>query len=232
MSFYLIVISTFEENFLQINKIRRKQCRQYNIPVLFCYNGKIPEGFQFQEDELYIEEPSNTGPYPINPVMFVKFQTAVKEFYKRMEKKPDFFIRCTATCFIDFKNVYKVLRTIPLRNSIAGIYDSKYEDILFCNGTCMIISNDVAKQLSEEPIDTSLMPIIENDDVVISWLGSKYAILMDLIYWFAHYENLTSKLEQLNKHPTKTVFYRIKNPADRMNIDVGIWKLLHDKIDN
>ena len=43
MSIFLIVITTFEENFLKINEIRRIQCKQYGIPVLFVFNGEIPE---------------------------------------------------------------------------------------------------------------------------------------------------------------------------------------------
>jgi hypothetical protein len=50
MNICLIVITTFEENFLIQNEIRREQSKQYGIPMLFVYNGDIPEGFEFKND--------------------------------------------------------------------------------------------------------------------------------------------------------------------------------------
>jgi hypothetical protein len=228
MNVCLIVITTFEENFLTLNAIRRKQCATYGIPVFFVYNGSIPEGFLFQGDELYCQLEGVEG---MNPVMFLKFTYAINEYYKRYERIPDFFVRCTATCFIDFKKLPIVLRCLPQSRCVAGPFDSKYDDRVFCNGTCMIVSNDVAKKLTEEDVFGNMMTVIENDDVTISWLGLKHGILFDTTYWFSYYEGLETLPEKLNDVPSKTVFYRIKNPADRMKIDVGIWKMLQERID-
>lgn len=231
MNIFLIVITTFEENFLKINELRRQQCKQYKIPVLFVYNGEVPEGFVFQKDEIQLQMKTDHLPYPINPIMFLKFIYAVKELYKEYGYEPDYFVRCTATCFIDFKKLPIVLRTLPPTKCIAGIFDSKFDDRLFCNGTCMIVSNDVAKQLAEEDVFGNRMCIIENDDVVISWLGSQYGFLLDLTYWFAYYEGLEELPGELKTVPSKTVFYRIKNVKDRKTIDVGIWNMLFTQID-
>ena len=227
MNICLIVITTFEENFLKLNEIRRQQCKQYGIPVYFVYNGKIPEGFECKSDELYIEL---DGSQRMNPIMFMKFTYAVKEFYVRYGREPTFFVRCTATCFIDFKKLPIVLRSLPTSYCVAGPFDSKYDDRVFCNGTCMIVSNDVAKKLTEEDVFGNMMTQIENDDVTISWLGLKHGILLDMTYWFAYYEGLEELPENLKEVPSKTVFYRIKNPVDRMKIDVGIWNMLNAQI--
>ena len=229
MNVCLIVITTFEENFLKLNEIRRQQCKQYGIPVFFVYNGKIPEGFEFKyTDELYIELDGREG---MNPIMFIKFTHAVKQFYSRYGQEPTFFVRCTATCFIDFKKLPIVLRSLPISHCIAGPFDSKYDDRVFCNGTCMIVSNDVAKKLANEDVSKNEMAFIENDDVTISWLGLKHGILLDMTYWFAYYEGLEKLPEKLKEVPSKTVFYRIKNPVDRMKIDVGLWMMLGKSID-
>jgi hypothetical protein len=228
MNICLIVITTFEENFLIQNEIRREQSKQYGIPMLFVYNGDIPEGFEFKNDELYIQL---NGSQSWNPIMFIKFVYAVKEFYIRYGREPTFFVRCNAQCFIDFKKLPIVLRSLPTSKCIAGPFDSKYDDRVFCNGTCMIISNDVAKKLTEEEVFGNMMTLIENDDVTISWLGLKHGVLFDMTYWFAYYESLEKPPERLKEVPSKTVFYRIKNPVDRMKIDVGIWKMLHAQID-
>lgn len=228
MNFCLIVITSFEKHFLEINELRRQQCKQYSIPVLFVYNGILPEGFEFKDDELYLHLNGIEG---INPIMFMKFTYAVNVFYTKYKKEPTFFVRTNAQCFIDFRKLAIVLRTLPINNCIAGPFDSKYDDRVFCNGTCMIISNDVAKKLTQEPISGNDMVFIENDDVCISWLGMKYGVLFDMTYWFAYYEGLTELPGQLKEVSRKTVFYRIKNPADRMTIDVGIWKMLRKQID-
>jgi hypothetical protein len=227
MDFFLIVITTFEENFLTLNSIRRQQCQKYGIPVFFVYNGTIPEGFTLKEDELHCELPGIQG---MNPIMFMKFLYAVTEFNNRLKRQPKFFVRCTATCFIDFKKIGIVLKSLPVHNCIAGPYDDKYENQIFCNGTCMVISNDVAQKLLKEDIFGNMMTLIENDDVTISWLGIKHGFLFDMTYWFSYFEGLTSLPEKLPEIPNKTVFYRIKNPSNRMTIDVGLWQMLEDRL--
>lgn len=236
MLIQLIVITGFEEHFQQMNAIRRKQCAHYRIPVLFCYNGPIPEGYVFREDEIYINvarsnNETNTAELVegMNPSMFVKFQMAIQDLQKN-HSTPVFYIRCTASCFIDFSQLYMILRCLPKNQCIAGPYDSKYDDRIFCNGTCMILSADVARRLANESIDDP-MAWIENDDVTISWIGMNYAALLDTTYWFSYYENLEELPDKLREEPRRKVLYRIKNPKDRLTIDVGLWKMLSKAID-
>jgi hypothetical protein len=230
MNFALIVITAYDEHSLKLTAMRRKQCEKYNIPVVFVYNGDRPKTYELQKDEVHCELRGARG---INPIMLYKCILGIKVIEEHYKLSPTFFIRCNATCFINFNKLSIVLRNLPLHHCIAGRFDSKYMDILFCNGTCMILSNDVAKKLCQEDIlnieANNQMTFIENDDVAISWLGRKYAVLFDLSYWFSIFEGLTSLPTALPAEPRHIVFYRIKNPADRNTIDVGLWKMLEEK---
>jgi len=230
MSFALIVISTYDKYCLEVNAMRRKQCEKYKIPIVFVYNGERPTTYELQKDEIHCELEGARGQ---NPIMLLKFIAGVKMIEEKYKVSPTFFVRCTASCFINYKKLNIVLRNLPVNHCIAGRFDSKYNDILFCNGTCMILSNDVAKKLCQEDIlnieANNQMTYIENDDVAISWLGMKYGVLLDLTYWFSIFEGLTSVPTTLPIEPSHIVFYRIKNLADRNTIDVGLWKMLEDK---
>ena len=230
MSFGLIVISTYEEYFLKMDGMRRKHCEKYKIPLVFVYNGERPASYELQKDEIHCEIEGAQG---LNPIMLFKFIVGVKFFEEKYKMTPLFYIRSNAQCFINYKKLHIVLRNLPTSQCIAGRFDSKYDDVLFCNGNVMILSNDVAKKICQEDIlnfqANNQMTFIENDDVAISWLGRKYAILLDLTYWFSIFEGLTSLPTTLPTEPRHIVFYRIKNLVDRNTIDVGLWKMLEEK---
>jgi len=226
MKIALIVVTTCDEYSLQINNLRRKQREKYKIPILFVYNGNRPNNYEAKPDEIHCEIQGVNGQ---NPIMLAKFIIAINHFEKHYNISPTYYVRTNTSCFVNLKKLPIVLRYLPVTNCNAGRFDSKYNNQLFCNGTCMIISNDVAKKLAQENIFSNQMTFIENDDVSISWLGLKYAILLDLSYWFSIFEGLTSLPTVLPTEPSHIVFYRIKNLADRKTIDVGLWKMLEDK---
>ena len=51
MKYFVVVLATFKPIFMKLVEFRRQQCKKYNIPVLFVYNGNVPESYQLKEDE-------------------------------------------------------------------------------------------------------------------------------------------------------------------------------------
>ena len=97
-SISILIVSSFDPLFLECNNITRKQSKQYGVPVMFLFNGKIPEGYQLQPDEYLLETDSTDA----QPYMFLKFKYALQYIFNS-GSNPDYILRCNATTFINFK---------------------------------------------------------------------------------------------------------------------------------
>ena len=223
-SFFLLVLTSFQPLYLECNKIVRKQCEQYRIPVLFLYNGKLPDGYTLKQDErnLEIEE--------ANPGMFLKFKNALKEIYAT--QNPDYILRCNASTFINFKKLQYMFSKLPKEKCIAGpfIYATNYIELdTFCQGTCIIFSNDVAKRLAYDTNENEPCIYKHADDLCIDILTKEYSYKFDTSFFTARVEELTvlPKIYDLYIREPH-IFFRIKNNCkNRFEIDYEVWKLLH-----
>ena len=222
----LVIISSFDKLCLECNNITRKQSHQYKIPVLFLFNGRLPEGYVLKADEQILQTDS-TDP---KPWMFLKFKNALKNIYSISD--PDFILRCNATTFINFKRLAELVFRLPREKCIAGpfLYSTGFPDIgLFCQGTNIFFSKDVAKRLAFDNNENH--PAIHQfaDDIAIELLTKDYSYKQDITLFTARYVGLTTvpKLYELLIDCTH-VFFRVKNEGvNRFEIDFEIWKMLH-----
>jgi hypothetical protein len=229
MNIYIVIVTSFAPVFLQINEYRRQLCKKYNLPVLFVYNGKTPEGYQLKEDErvLPMEGPS--------PAMFLKFKMAIKEIYGMAD--PDYIVRINTRTFVDFKNLKYFLSYVGKEKAAAGAF--MLNDNKVClSGICMIFSRDVALRFAME--DNVQGPALwHSDDCCISWAVKDYANFHDMTYFYHDpnslvFDELPTTLPAIHE---KAILFRIRNgPANgspmgspltlKEQVDIQCWKLL------
>jgi hypothetical protein len=226
-SISILIVSSFDTLCLECNKITRKQSKQYGFPVMFLFNGKLPEGYQLQSDE-HILLTDSTDP---QPYMFLKFKYALQYIFNTGQN-PDYILRCNATTFINFKGLANLFFRLPREKLMAGpfIFATGNPDIdVYCQGTNMIFSNDVARHLAfDDNMNHSAVKQFA-DDIAIDILTRNYAFKQDLTLFTSRYVhfNTVPKIYDLFIDPTH-VFYRVKNNCtQRTEVDLEIWKMLH-----
>jgi hypothetical protein len=214
------------------------------------FNGVKPDSYTLEENEINIESvpliptvaelkmlDPNLAFASMNPIMFIKFKTALKEIFEKRGLNPDYIVRCNSSTFINFKRLPWVLEYLPKEKCLAGpfgdrfnFYSNKQE--IFCKGTVMIATSDVARRFMNEEI-TDPMPNYLNDDVSISYFISKYATLYDLSYFFKYFEyGSVTDLENGLVIDGSKVFCRIKSVGEKRNdLDYVIWLHIHDSVD-
>jgi hypothetical protein len=223
----ILIVSSFDPLCLECNKITRKQSKQYNIPVMFLFNGKIPEGYQMQPDEHILLTDSTDA----QPHMFLKFKYALQNIFNSGQN-PDYILRCNATTFINFKGLANLFSRLPKEKLIAGpfIFATGISDIdVYCQGTNIIFSNDVAKRLAYDDNMNHAAVTTYADDIAIDILTRDYVYKQDLSLFTARYVhfNTVPKIYDLFIDAPH-IFYRVKNDcAQRTEIDLEIWKMLH-----
>jgi cephalosporin hydroxylase len=223
----IIILSSFDKLCLECNKITRKQSKQYKIPVLFLFNGRIPEGYKLEPDEFVLETDS-TDP---KPYMFLKFKYALQNIFNS-GSNPDFILRCNSTTFINFKALNTLFFRFPTEKLIAGpfIYAVSLSELdVYCQGTNMVFSNDVAKRIAFD--DNANHPAVLEyaDDIALDFLTRDYAYKQDISLFTARYTHFTKKPAIYDLYIECThVFFRVKNNCpERIEIDLEIWKILH-----
>ena len=227
ISISIIVISSFDTLCLECNKISRKQSKQYGIPIMFLFNGRIPQGYQLQTDE-YVLETDSTDP---KPYMFLKFKYALQSIYNS-NLNPDYVLRCNATTFINFKGLATLFSRLPKEKLIAGryIWATAHSDIdIYCQGTNIIFSSDVAKRLAYD--DNVNHPAVTTyaDDIALDFLTREYAYKQDLSLFTSVHTHFKAIPKIYDLYiDCNHVFFRVKNDCpQRTEIDLEIWKMLH-----
>lgn len=223
----IIVVSSFDPLCLECNKITRKQSKQYNMPVMFLFNGKIPDGYQLQADEYVLETESTEA----KPYMFLKFKYALQNiFYSG--SNPNYILRSNATTFINFKGLPTLISRLPKEKLVAGpfIYATAHSDIdVYCQGTNIIFSGDVAKHIAFD--DNVNHPAVKMyaDDIVLDFLTRDNAYKQDLSLFTARYTHFKEIPKIYDLYiDCNHVFFRVKNDCpQRTEIDLEIWKMLH-----
>lgn len=223
----ILVVSSFDPLCLECNKITRKQSKQYGIPVLFLFNGRIPEGHQLQPDE-YVLETDSTDP---KPYMFLKFKYALQMIFNS-GINPDFILRCNATTFINFKGLNSLFSRMPKEKLVAGpfLFATGIENIdVYCQGTNIILSSDVAKCLAYDTNANDPAVLTYADDIAIDFLTRDYSYKQDLSLFtakYTHYRKIPAIYDLVID--CTHVFFRVKNDCpQRTEIDLEIWKMLH-----
>lgn len=226
VSIFIVVVTSFQPLYMECNKILRNQCDKYKIPVLFLFNGKVPDGYTLQNDERIISEAEE-----MNPWMFLKFKSALREIFGA-NLNPDYIIRCNSSTFINIKKLKIVFAKLPRERCLAAPFGYVFSNV-YCFGTCMIFSNDVARHIAfDENIDDACR--LQNDDIYISNITETYASKFDINYFFNYsfsYANKIPSFYDIMVEP-RHVFFRIKNEANRLEIDFEYWKLLYHLYDD
>ena len=227
ISISIIVVSSFDPLCLECNKITRKQSKQYGIPVMFLFNGRIPEGHQLQPDEYVLETDSTDA----KPYMFLKFKYALQSIFNTGQN-PDYILRCNATTFINFKGINSLFSRLPKEKLVAGpfLFATGIENLdVYCQGTNIIISNDVAKRLAYDNNVNDPAVLTYADDIAIDFLTRDYSYKQDLSLFtakYTHYRKIPAIYDLFID--CTHIFFRVKNDCpQRTEIDLEIWKMLH-----
>lgn len=225
--FFSIVFASFNTRaYIEMGKLRIEQMRRQHLKFFFIVNGAIPAEIDLREGEYYIEECLDKelkwGPEVLQMLLHLFY--TVPEF-----EKFDYIIRSTSTIYINYKNLPRLLNELPKTNYVGGhLYPYKYG--LFCAGTVIVMSKDVAKYYANDLILDKQLCKTEPDDVTISHsLNTRY-ILHDLGFSFIYYEHFTNIPEVdeiITKLKDESVFLRINNNrSDREKVDPFIWRTL------
>ena len=227
---FSIVFASFNTPYyIEIGKSRIAQMRKRNLKFFFFVNGPKPDEIDLREGEYCIETTLEKELTWATQAL----QSYLHEFYKNSDSDKYYYImRITMTVFINYNSLPWMLSLMPKTNYVGGPYfllDNK----LFCNGTAIILSKDVAKFYANELIlDKELCK--KPDDVAISWSLSKYYHLQDIDYfykWVERYTEVPNFQEFFSKIRQQHVFFRVKNEANR-NLDPIIWSILSKVYDD
>jgi len=237
MNIFLIVISGFNTSFKKINDMRRIQCKKYNIPVLFLFNGNVPEGYTLGEDERLLPIEAH------NPAMYLKFQMGLREVFESYKEPFDYVVRVTSSTFLDFNKLPWMLSFLPKEKCHAGRFC--WNDYgIYMSGPCMIFSRDVAYHFSQET-QIHERVLSHSDDVMISRAVKEYSNFYDLNFFWKDTDlmlQLPTEANVLNKKDYHVIF-RIKNNFIRGDapwfeketgeqIDIRFWELFIKLTDN
>jgi hypothetical protein len=236
MNMYVVVVTTFCPVFMKINEFRRQQCKKYNIPVLFVYNGAIPESYELKPDERVLPMENHA------PAMFLKFKYAIQEIYAVHNVDPDYIVRLNTRTYINFENLKFFMSYIGKERVAAGPFvmdDTK----LYLLGTCMIFSRDVAKRFVEEN-NTDGPVLWHSDDCTISWAVKDYANFYDMNYFNENTDTLFMKTipTKLPEFISKPIIFRIRNGSPNGSpfgtpltheekLDIEYWRFLLKEYD-
>jgi hypothetical protein len=226
----LIIVSSFEPLYLACNEITRKQCSFYKIPVFFLFNGELPKDYILKNDERLLAHTDKSS----RPYMFLKFKNMLKEIFDIAN--PDFILRCNSSTFINFKRLFSLVETLPREKLIAGpfYYATGFTYLnLFCQGTNIFFSNDVAKRLAYDTNENNPKIFEHDDDAAIDILVRDYAQKYDLTFCTHRIENFSvvPKFQDIIIKPNH-IFFRVKNDVpNRTEIDYEIWKILYHLFD-
>lgn len=235
MRIFLLVITGFEDSFRKIDDMRRKQCKKYNIPVLFLYNGSPPEGFTLREDERLLP-----GVQHHVPGQFIKFHLGMRDIFSKYNIEDfDYIIRCTSAGFIDFNKLPMLLSYLPKKRCHAGrFFWNDYG--VYMSGPCMIFSSDVAYKFAQKT-DYHERVFQHSDDVMISQAVRENADFCDLNFFWTNLEGQTEMPTPQSILPLKpyNVIFRVKNymlhddkpefkKEDGLAIDLRYWELLSE----
>lgn len=243
MKVALFVLTTFEDVFLKINDMRREQCRKHNIPVLFVYNGKVPDWYTMKDDE--INHPLEG---PAGCAMFVKSKLAITIFYDMFGFDPDYIVSCTSRCFVDLNKMMKVLESCPKERVAGGVLIGP-QDAKYILGIYILFSRDVAKRFAAED-NVHGEVLWHSHDVTLSAAIKSYSDLYSLDdgyhcltgYYLKNLSEADIPTELPVLDDSKWLF-RIKNGEDvptpvgqgmsvGEKIDVQYWKLCLKKYEN
>jgi hypothetical protein len=230
MKVCLLVITGFEDCFKKIDDMRREQCKQFNIPVLFLYNGIVPNDYTLKDDERMLPIKEHI------PGQFIKFHLGMREIFENGWDF-DYVIRCTSGGFVDFNKLPLLLSYMPKERCHAGRFCWN-EFGVYMSGPCMIFSKDVAKKFSEmESYDPKVFQA--SDDVMISKTVRSYADFFDLNFFWTdlHGQTVMPSLESMPPLKESNIIFRVKNYYNHPDkpwftselgqaIDVKYWELL------
>ena len=231
---FLVIIASFNEPYYtEMVKIRIKQMRDRGISFYFLINGEIPEGIDLQPHEYMIEPVLSVSVLSKNqttPWATKAFQTFLQEFYKRADSDTyDYILRLNVSTYVNFQNFVWMLQFIQKERYIGGPFFN-LDNKIFCNGTAMLFSKDVARAFAYETSLDSEFCRINNDDVVISWSLMDRFPLHDLNYfflWIERYTDVPDLEEFVVRIKREHVFFRVKNEAARDKVDAWIWRVLY-----
>jgi hypothetical protein len=237
MNIFVVVVTTFRPVFMKINELRRQQCKKYNIPILFVYNGNIPEGYVLKPDERCFPMDNHA------PAMFLKFKYAIQEIYNAHNVNPDYIVRINSRTYVNFENLKYFMSYVGKDKVAAGPFLFN-ENKIYMLGTCMIFSKDVAQRFAAE--DNVKGPVLwHSDDCTISWAIKDYANFYDMTTFNENVAMCSKKVmpTELPPFSDKTVIFRIKSGVDgglpygtplspEEEIDIQYWKLLLKKYDD
>jgi hypothetical protein len=236
MNIYVVVVTTFCPVFMKINEFRRQQCKKYNIPILFVYNGKIPEHYELKSDERVFPMENHA------PAMFLKFKYAIQEIYDIHNINPDYIVRLSTRTYINFENLKFFMSHVGKNRVAAGPFCFNDHKI-YLHGTCMIFSRDVAQRFAEE--DNVQGPVLwHSDDCTISWAVKEYADFYDMNFFYENTNKLSLKTlpTTLPKFIDRPIIFRIRNGSPNGSpfgtpltldekIDIECWRLLLKEYD-
>ena len=231
--FVFVMASFNQECYKSMIALRIHQFQNRGIAFHFLFNGPVPAGLPIPPEtytvvpELGIEKYGEGHETCWVPHVFQQF---LQTFFRNPANAQfDYILRLNVSTFVNFDRLFWLLPFLPKERLFAGPY-GVHKERVFCNGTAMLFSKDVALAFAlDTPLDPALVAA-ENDDVIISWsLTNRYFPydLMTFFRWVEEYSEPSQLGHFFAQHKRHTVFFRIKSAQNREVMDPQIWALLY-----
>lgn len=230
---FVVILASFNlPCYEQMVRIRIAQMQKRNIRFHFIFNGPIPPNLPLSPDtythihELGIEKYGKGHETYWVPETLQKFlQTFLTNPINANVK---YILRLNVSTFVSFDKFLWMLQFFPTENLLAGPF-FVLQDRIFCNGTAILLSRDVAHAFAFETVFSHSL-LMENDDVAISWSLMDRYTPHDTNYFYRWIEKFSEPAELqhfFEKHKHQHTFFRVKSAQNRDIMDPLIWTILY-----
>ena len=215
---FLIISSDDFESYSKMRYYARNYFKLYKTQIKYFFielKEDLDCDVSEKEDFIYVK-----GTECITPGMYIKTIKAMK--YINEKYNYDFLIRTNLSSFWNLSNLLCLKNNLPCSNFCGGYILFN----LFISGTGIILSKDVAINLSKE-----LIVVFEYEDVYITRLLRElgYTLINISQYKMEYLCNNTFCIDDYTLDIPNTLYFRIRNTNGR-DIDIEMFKSLYDKI--
>lgn len=231
---FVVILASFNMKcYDAMVRIRIAQMRKRGIDFHFLINGDMPSDLDLRADQYTVIPGLSVDKLSKNqttPWATRAFQDFLRNFYVNVTNdKYDYILRLNVSTFVNFDKFLWMLQFFPKEKLLGGPF-FVLNDKIFCNGTAMIFSKDVAKAFAYETILNEEFIKTTNDDVAISWSLMDRYFPHDTNYfyrWIEKYREPNELNDFFVKNRHQHVFFRVKNEANRDVIDTLLWQILY-----
>jgi hypothetical protein len=218
MTYGILTLTCDDPLYNTFDEMKSAYLDRHNINNVFVYN--TTEHIENTGKKIYYKS-ALTGPTGIF-TMFDKFIATIKSDARWCEY--DFTLRVNSSTFLNIPVLEKYIRDLPREKCYAGACTVPITPKDFISGTCMVLSKDVVKQLTQ--INNSHENYHREDDLIIFDYMKQLNVQPTNIPMYWYDKDIIPTKEEVQQVLREYPLIRLRNNSNREQIDTTIWRML------